>query len=149
MVGALAWGSVSDWVAGLATAAAVVVALVFSLRTERQQRDSTLAAVHAWFELALGKDAARTGTLRLINATSYPVYEWSVEVRWADGAMGVATSQADHGLLPPGDHHFALSADGLDLPGNDADVQVDLRFRDAEGHARHRLPTGRLVTARG
>lgn len=142
--GDIAWGSVGDWIAGIGTIAAVAVALVFSLRSERQQRDAHLAAVHAWFEIVPGPK----GSLRLINNTDYPVYEWSVVVTWrvGDAPFVVRTSQADHGLLPPGHHDFALSAEGLPLPANDADVEVDFRFRDAAGNARRRLPSGRLVS---
>jgi hypothetical protein len=142
---------VSDWVAGIATAVAVVVALVFSLRTERHQRDQILAAVHAWFELIPPTaTAGPRGILKLVNDTACPVYQWHVDVQWHDNAgaaeVHVGTGELDHGLLPPGRHDFPLEAVDLELPTNDAAVEVELHFRDAEGRMRHRLSTGRLVS---
>jgi len=150
LLSTLQWGTVGEWVSSLATLTAVVVALVFSLRTEREQRDAALAAVHAWFEVHESDTGApRSGVLWLVNNTNYPLYEWGVVVSWSvDGKkVEVATGQGDHGLLPPGKHDFPLETEGVQLPGNDAEVAVDLRFRDASERGRHRLPTGRLVRA--
>src|SRR6266545_354969 len=130
-LGELQWGTVSDWVSGIGTAFAVIVTLVFSLRSERQQAETHLAAVYAWF-LVSRTGAAPVGELWLHNATEMPIYQWSVEVSWVpspDNHVPVVaqTGSVIHGLLPPGKFPFALA--GIEqLPHNDSLVQVDLRF---------------------
>ena len=146
------WGAVSDWVSGVATATAVIVALVFSLRLERQQRAAELAAVHAWFELRPAADGQRGGVLWLVNDTSYPIYDWSVAVSWrAQGSepVEIEIGRGDHGLIPPGRRAEFTLRDSPDtpLPANDADVAVELRFRDATGRERCRMPGGKLKRA--
>lgn len=144
----LDWGSVSDWLSGVATVIAVVVALVFSLRAERDQRDSKLAAVYAWFAIPQ-TESAQGGNLWVKNDTASPLYEWSVTVTWpmskGDTAT-VSTGHGDHGLLPPGTHYFPLTGtEARPLPANDADVQVEITFKDAQGRTLRRLATGKLV----
>lgn len=138
------FGPVSEWVAGIGTVVAVVVALTFSLRAEREQRNSRLAAVYAWAEVAA--DPEHTGTLRIINNTESPIYDWRITVSWdgQDGAQKQAqTGFSDYGLLPPGRHAFTFSDDGT-LPSNDASLRVQLEFRDAQDRAWKRLSSGRL-----
>lgn len=144
----LNWGSVSDWVSGVATVVAVITALVFSLRTEREQRDNKLAAVYAWFEI-IQTSAGTKGKLWVTNNTDYPIYKWEVTVAWpaGDGAeTRVSTGDSDYGLLPPGKYDFGLSgADGRTLPDNDANARVELTFRDAQDRTLRRLATGKLI----
>lgn len=143
------WGAVSDWVSGAATAVAVVVALTFSLRSERAQRNVLLASVHAWAEVAQGTE--RTGTLWLTNNTEYPIYEWRVEASWTDEdgtRRQVETGSEEYGLLPPGRHNFAFADASLALPSNDALVGVQLEFRDARGRRLRRLSSGKLEKLR-
>lgn len=145
------WGSVGDWVSGTATAIAVVVALIFSLRDEKERRDNRFAAVYAWFEIARSPNSLATGVLWLTNNTDYPVFEWNVEVRWTkvddSTDIRILTGATDFGLLPPGKHPFTLQDYPEEaLPTNDSSVEVDLRFRDALTRPRRRLPTGRLVS---
>ena len=138
---AVEWGPLSDWFAGIATSLAVAVALVFSLRAERMQRESELAAVYAWFELSIDEDAHGSGVLWVINNTATPIYEWLVTVGWvsrAGDAVALETGHAALGLLPPGRHDFVLHETDHQLPDNDATVSVDLRFRDASGRERRR-----------
>ncbi|QXJ21254.1 hypothetical protein AGRA3207_002091 [Actinomadura graeca] len=139
------WGAVSGWFSGAATTVAVIVALTFSLRSERMQRNTQYASVHAWVELTPGP--GRTGTLWLTNHTEYPIYEWAITVSWTDekGAEAQAeTGSAEHGLLPPGRHSFTFDGAHLVLPSNDALVRVRLEFRDAQGRRLRRLPSGKL-----
>jgi hypothetical protein len=136
------WGPVSEWVSGIATSLAVAVALTFSLRAERTQREAQLASVYAWFELGADATGDQAGILWLVNNTEFPIYEWDVELSWTTGAnarLTLGTGHAEHGLLPPGRHDFVLrpGEDG-DLPANDASVAVSLRFRDAAGRQRKR-----------
>ncbi|WP_067464021.1 hypothetical protein [Actinomadura macra] len=139
------WGAVSGWVSGLATTVAVIIALTFSLRSERAQRNVQFASVHAWMELTQGTE--RTGILWLTNNTEFPIYEWHIKVSWIDerGAEAQAeTGSTEHGLLPPGRHSFAFDGARLALPSNDAMVRVQLEFRDAQGRRLRRLPSGKL-----
>jgi len=139
------WGSVSDWVSGVATVVAVIVALTFSLRSEREQRNAKLAAVYAWAEIA--QDADRTGTLWLTNNTECPIYEWNIAVSWTDDdgeQRRASTGHSEYGLLPPGRHSFDFNSVDVALPRNDATVRVQLDFRDAQGRPFRRLSSGKL-----
>jgi hypothetical protein len=142
VIGDIEWGSVGEWVSGLGTLLAVVVALSSALRAERQRREERLAAVYAWFTVS----PAGRAVLHLRNATDIPVYQWELAIAWdaPDGSpVESRTGSAQYGILPPGQHDFAMgSADRL--PANDADVRVTLRFRDAQGRRLSRTPTGYL-----
>jgi hypothetical protein len=141
----LQWGTVGEWVSGLATVVAVVVALTFALRSELEQRNTQLAAVYAWVEVA--QDAKRTATLWLTNNTDYPIYDWRIEVSWTDedeAQRQAETGSTEHGLLPPGRHSFAFTGVSLALPSNDTKVRVRLDFRDARGRRLRRLSSGKL-----
>jgi hypothetical protein len=139
---AVVWGPVSEWVSGVATTLAVAVALTFSLRAERAQRETQLASVYAWFELGANAMSDQAGILWLVNNTEFPIYEWDVKVSWPTGASPdviLGTGHVEHGLLPPGRHDFVLRpGDDADLPNNDASVAVSLQFRDAAGRRRER-----------
>lgn len=146
-VSGIQWGTVSDWVSGVATVVAVIVALTFSLRSEREQRNARLASVYAWVEVSQGID--RSGTLWLTNNAEYPIYDWHATVSWADGqgaAKQAGTGSAEYGLLPPGRHSFTFADARSELPRNDAAVSVQLEFRDAQGRRLRRLSTGKLET---
>lgn len=139
------WGTVSEWVSGIATSVAVAVALVFSLRQDREQRERKLASVYAWLELEPGASAI----LKLINNTDFPIYEWEAIVAWPRAGLGEFAiepmSSSDWGLLVPGTHEVEFNnTSGYPLPKNDAEIDVELRFRDASGRARRRLSTGQL-----
>ena len=141
----LQWGTVGEWVSGVATVIAVVIALTFSLRSERERRNAQQAAVYAWLEVA--QEAEPTGTLWLTNNTESPIYDWHIAVSWADdeGTQRQAeTGSTEYGLLPPGRHSFAFTGVNGALPSNDAAVGVRLDFRDAQGRRLRRLSTGRL-----
>jgi hypothetical protein len=133
------WGPVSEWVAGLGTLAAVVVALWTSLDSERKRLNDKYASVFAWFERA---PSATFGTLYIKNGTEYPVYKWDVTVTWNDPTSGEKITEKlgskDLGLLPPSKdpHQFDIDekADRT-LPHNDADVRVDMVFQDALGRS--------------
>lgn len=152
VVAAVEWGAISDWVSGIATAIAVVVALVFSLRAERDQRNAHLAAVHAWFEGdAPSDEGSVSGSLIVVNSTDYPIYVWRAVVGWSgptgESSQLTATSAA-LGLLPPGRHDYPLTtseggASG-ELPANDAQVKVTMTFTDASGRVLQRAPGGKL-----
>jgi hypothetical protein len=149
MVSAVNWGPVSEWVSGVATLLAVGVALVFPLRLEREQRNAKYAAVFAWFEVTRSEDGDPIGTLWVTNNTDFPIYEWTVTALWpsvgARDRSTVTTGHTDHGLLPPGRHDFVFSGGpDFDLPTNDAEVKVDISFRDASGRQRRRFATGLL-----
>jgi hypothetical protein len=136
------WGPVSDWVAGLGTLAAVLVALWTSLDTERKRLRDKYASVFAWFERAPG---ATFGTLYIKNSTEYPVYKWDVTVSWEDPSSGERITEKlgskDLGLLPPSrdPHQFDIHEENRKLPDNDADVGVDMTFQDALGRSHKNL----------
>jgi hypothetical protein len=133
------WGPVSEWVAGVGTLAAVLVALWTSLDTERKRLNDKYASVFAWFERA---PSATFGTLYIKNSTEYPVYKWDVTVTWNDPISGEKITEKlgskELGLLPPSRdaHQFDMheKADRT-LPANDADVRVDMVFQDALGRS--------------
>lgn len=140
------WGTVSDWISGVATAIAVIIALIFSLRAERQEQADKLAAVHAW--LAVDQEGGvEAGNLWLVNSTDSPIYEWQVDLSWPTdtdaGGVQMSIGSDSYGLLPPGRYPFPVR-EHVVLPANDAHVSVELRFRDAAGKRRRRLPSGRL-----
>ena len=137
------WGPVSEWVAGIATLAAVAVALWTSLDTERKRLKDKYASVFAWFERAPG---ATFGTLYIKNSTEYPVYKWDVTVTWIDPITGETIVEnlgsKDLGLLPPSKdpHQFDIhEKNDKRLPDNDANVRVDMTFQDALGRMHKNL----------
>ena len=153
MLSTVEWGSVSEWVSGIATVVAVTSALVFSLRSEHEQRDSRLAAVYSWFEITRAENNLSVGTLWLTNNTDSPIYEWTVLVSWprteTPDQQTAATGSRDHGLLPPGKHPFEFSAPPeAPLPANDSVVHVELSFVDAQGRQRRRTSSGKLFSGR-
>lgn len=152
--GVTQWGSVSEWVSGIATTIAVIVALVFSMRSERDQREATLASVYAWVEIrrAQTEGGGRVGVLSVANDTHYPIYKWTIRIEWDAPGGQVESHSLDesvHGLLLPGTRTLEIDeGGGVLLPSHDAAFSVDLRFCDANGQMRHRMPTGKLVKAR-
>lgn len=153
MLSTVAWGSVSDWVSGVATVIAVASALIFSLRSEHEQRDNKLAAVYSWFEITHRDNNGTVGTLWLTNNTDCPIYEWNVQVTWPKANTAdqqtATTGSADHGLLPPGKHPFEFTAPPeAPLPPNDSVVRVELAFVDSQGHRRRRTASGKLFSGR-
>ena len=144
------WGAVSDWVSGIATSIAVIISLVFSLRTERHTRDAKYAAIFSWFEMLQGKDDL-VCTLWVANGTLFPVYEWRVRLQWGvpgiETPISVEVGSQNLGLLPPDAKHDFIVTLLPDTPPpvNDSQVKVDLHFRDALGRNFHRRPSGRLV----
>lgn len=147
MPGPVDWGPVSDWVAGLATLAAVVVALWTSVDTERKRINEKYASVFAWFERAPG---ATFGTLYIKNSTDYPVYKWEVVASWNDPNSGEKITEKvgskELGLLPPSKdpHQFDIhEKPDRNLPLNDSDVRVDMEFQDVLGKSHNNSNLGR------
>jgi len=137
------WGAVSDWVSGIGSLLAVVVALVLPLRANRDQERARLASIFAWAETS----SPVQGSLWLINNTDSPIYDWKATITWSDrdGAVAeLSTSSADHGLLPPGRHNFEFTGGAHVLPANDAQLSVRLSFTDAAGRRLVRRSTGEL-----
>jgi hypothetical protein len=137
------WGPVSDWVSGLATLAAVVVALWTALDTERKRLNEKYASVFAWFERAPG---ATFGTLYIKNSTEYPVYTWEVTATWnhpeSNTEITEKVGSRELGLLPPSKepHQFDIHEQPeRSLPKNDSDVLVDMIFQDAQGRTHKNL----------
>jgi hypothetical protein len=133
------WGPVSEWVSGLGTLAAVVIALWTSIDTERKRLVDKYASVFAWFERAPG---ATFGTLYIKNSTEYPVYKWEVTATWNDPTSGEKVTEKvgskELGLLPPSKdpHQFDIhEKPDRNLPENDADVRVEMVFQDAQGRS--------------
>lgn len=144
MTASIQWGAVSDWISGISTLVAVVVALLFSLRAEHAERNARLAAVFAWYEAGLP-----SGHLCTTNSTEAPIYDWRATVTWTDPQTGatrtLSTGSADFGLLPPGKLEFQLRIGPEAIPGNDAAVAVRLDFADAMGRRFTRSATGALT----
>lgn len=140
------WGPVSEWFGGIATLLAVVVALWTSLASERRLTESKYAAVFAWFELP---PDAEFGFLCVRNNTEYPIYEWEIKASWQDTQtqekiiVAVGSRDDRFGLLPPTEFH-RLPVTTHRPPRTDAEVSVEIRFKDGMQRKRHRLNSGQL-----
>lgn len=142
---AVQWGAVSDWVAGIATVVAVVVAFWFSLRADRQQESERVAHVFAW--MTMHADGGLV--LSVSNGTAAPIYDWTVEATWLDEASErttLTTGSGEFGLLPPGRYEFPLRNDApVGRPRVDSAIEISLTFTDGAGRRRMRHPNGRLT----
>lgn len=144
------WGAVSDWFTGGATFLAATVALYYSHRGERENRDKNYASVYSWLEISPSEVGNKSGTLKFKNNTNCPIYEWQVKLTWKMNNSNLESVTMNHrdggnGLLPPGDSEFYFNPQSeSSLPSSDIDIKIDFWFKDALGRYCHRLPSGEL-----
>lgn len=135
-------GDLATWISGLATLAAVCVALYYSMRSEARASEAINARVYAW---ALHQGAAENWCLIVTNLTDAPVYTWQVKLTWVatSGAeLSETISDADGGLLVPGQQSYNWTPSPP--PENDALVKPELTFVDARGIRYRRDERGKL-----
>jgi len=140
------YGPLSEWFSGLATATAVATALYFSYRGERRSEDARLRAVYAWCERQISPGRAPNWVIVINNGTQFPIDEWRVILTWTPpGGATTISESIDHefeGVVPPGKHLYPW-VPSAQLPESDAQVKVDITFKDGSGrqttHSRARL----------
>jgi len=135
------WGDVSSWVSGVATVAAIAVALYQSRRAERLAHQRDLTSVFAWFASA-ANDEGR-GFLKMVNNTKSPIYRWRAIVEDPSDGVKVSVGDIEFGLFPPGEYSHPCNAD-LAAAGNDNSTRTTLVFRTADNTWRVRDGAGVL-----
>lgn len=149
--GAVSWfavpvarfGTLGDWISGLGTVAAVVVALRESALAQSRQRIDRLCAVTAWMELERHEDGSPRWTVFVSNETKHPIYRWLVVPRSDGGDDGVwHLCDARLGPLVPGPTQYEVPHSG----GADFHTAspVELQFVDRDGQSWLRTSRGRL-----
>jgi hypothetical protein len=139
------------WVSGVATTAAVIVALWFSAQARRDARHQELHRVYAWAEFApVVHSAGYDDGWKVVfsNLTDIPVFEWAAAVEWTAvaGHRERATfSSVSMGLLAPGRGECAWKP--AEPPASEASIEVTLVFRDAAHQAWARRRMGLLARA--
>lgn len=139
---AATFGTAGEWFAGLLTATAVGIALFESTDTRRRARIERLCAVTAWMQLERRRDGSPSWTVRVMNATGHPVFQWIVIPRPRDGSEGpwhLCGSQL--GPLLPDENCYAISHGGATFQDY---VPLELQFEDREGDFWRRTAHGRL-----
>ena len=137
------WGSVAEWVGGIATASAVAIALFFSRRQDRAEHEQRVAAVFAWPEM-VELDGGRSWRVVVSNCTDYPIYDWEVILSWVAPTGDEFSETLDSGafgIALPGKNGFRWDDDTVPLPEADSQVRVRLSFVDASGQQRVREHT--------
>lgn len=140
----IAWGTVSEWFSGVASFSAVAIALIFSSKSSRIERDTRYKAVYAWSE---HNPVDETWELVIDNSTNYPIYQWLAQIRWRpDGQDSREVDKVDSdrlGIIPPGKNRYQWVPSKA-LHDSESQVHVTLIFRDATGTVCHRLSNGHL-----
>jgi hypothetical protein len=140
----IVWGPVSEWFAGTASFFAVAIALYFSTQASRNERDAKFRSLYAWSEHLATADSWK---LVIRNSTSFPIYQWSAQLRWqGDENEERQTDQVDSdqlGIIPPGENRYVWTTE-KPIAGSDARVHVSLVFRDATGAVYYRSSDGQL-----
>ena len=139
------------WVSGVATTAAVIVALWFSAQARRDARRQELHRVYAWAEFAPVRHS--TGydhgwKLVFSNLTDIPVFRWAATVEWtslADHRERITVTNVSMGMLAPGRSECAWNP--AKPPTTEASIEVTLVFEDAAREKWVRRCTGLLARA--
>jgi hypothetical protein len=139
------------WVSGVATTAAVIVALWFSARARTDARHQELHRVYAWAEFApVLHSAGHDDGWKLVfsNLTDIPVFRWSAAVEWTSvaGHRGSTTfTHVSMGLLAPGRSECAWNP--AEPPAHEASIEMTLVFEDAVHQTWARRRAGLLARA--
>jgi len=138
-------GDLAQWVSGMATFLAVVVALIFSLRQDRRADEEARAKVHVWTVHERGE-----WQLVISNRTSYPIYRWKVTLNWSVGPKKFEdhVSQEDEGIIPPGEFRYAWTPEDMARATVDASVSAQIDFTDHRGKNWRRQTSGELKNLR-
>ena len=135
----------AEWVSGIGSLLAVVVALWFSFQSRRDLAYGRLRQVHAWVENLHDEKGWK---LVVQNSTEQPVFEWTCVVRYRSGDEAIQSehvTQADVGIIPPGHYEFPWTPGHAPL--GEAGIGASFTFVDATGRIWTRLSTGRLIRA--
>jgi hypothetical protein len=138
-------GDIAEWVSGVGSLLAVIVALWFSMQSRRDLQYERLLQVTAWVENVEGQEGWKLVTQ---NSTQQPIFSWVCTIKWqtADGRnCSYVATQANAGIIPPGHSEFEWTPD--DEPQGEAGIRTSLTFLDSMGRTWTRLDTGRLVRA--
>jgi hypothetical protein len=139
------------WVSGVATTAAVIVALWFSAQARRDARHQELHRVYAWAEFApvLHSTGYDDGwKLVFSNLTDLPVFQWAAAVEWTAAAGDrerMTFTNASMGILAPGRSECAWNP--AQTPAHETSIEVALCFKDAAHQTWTRRHTGILGRA--
>jgi hypothetical protein len=123
------FGDLGTWVSGLATFAAVVVAVFYSQLQERRAREQSLHNVYAWMQ----KSPQGPWQIVVSNGTGAPIYDWSITIQWDRGGEEVwdGYTHEDFGILPPAQKTYPLAPEASEvLPDNDAKIRMTIEFVD-------------------
>lgn len=140
------------WVSGVATTAAVIVALWFSARARTDARHQELHRVYAWAEFApvVHPEGWDDGwKLVFSNLTDIPVFRWAAAVEWTSVAghrQRTTFTNVSMGLLAPGRSECAWTP--AQPPASEASIEVVLVFQDAAHETWKRRSTGLLARAK-
>jgi len=143
--------AVAYWVSGVATTAAVIVALWFSALARVDARHQELHRVYAWAEYApVLHSAGHDDGWKLVfsNLADIPVFRWAAVVEWtsAGGHRERTTfTNVSMGLLAPGRGECAWTLS--EPPTSEASIEVGLVFEDAAHQTWARRRAGLLVKA--
>ena len=155
---AIAWDVVANWFAGIATTAAVVVALYFSRRQEAREEAVRLEEVYAWCIPNPTFNRKSPWLLCIMNHTKNPIYTWTAYMRWmptvptsTDNPKPVISRKESRqdtaGIALPGLNQFPwnknLTIGGL--PATNAKIEVVLEFTDARDRQLTRGPYGGIA----
>lgn len=142
------WGTVGEWFAAVSTMAAVIVALIFSLRGERSQEERVLTAVYIWVA-AQDPDADHPFVIVIDNRTPFPIYRWRAQITLPTHTHGepveITTNSDEKGILPPGRFQYDLRPpQHVEL--GEAAIGASITFVDASGKIRRRMAAGQVET---
>ena len=139
----LQWGSAGEWVSGIGTVAAVIVALRESSVARYQARLDKLCSVGGWMEIRRQQNGTPYWEITLLNSTDFPIYKWYAEPVGELSSWHLCSSV--HGSLVPGSSNFEFPGYHGSQQANSVPLQIS--FQDRDGGIWTREPGGRLINS--
>lgn len=123
-------GSLADWVAGMGSICAVIVAVGFWSLDKRASRKNKLLAVSAWVEKSNNNVTENGWKIIIVNGTEQPIFKWNLSINWKnfERTYEEYISYKTVGIIPPGRTEYPWSPH--DTPFEEALVATKLRFQD-------------------